>query len=95
MSNEHVIYVISNANADEYSNSLTEFTNRLPKHLELKKSEWEVGLTAYGVHLNFCSVSHKVNEIILAILGCIIMIVNIRSYLSRLLFCIRSISVLL
>ena len=66
-SDGHIIYVISNANADDYSNSLTQFTNRLPKHLELKKSEWEVALTAYGVHLNFCSVTVPENEVILSI----------------------------
>lgn len=54
---EHHIYCISNANTDLFENTLTKFTNYLPRNFELNKGVWEIGIIAFGVHLNVDSFS--------------------------------------
>ena len=52
--NSHVFFCVSNACVDAYTdNSLTEFTNNLPKDFNLKKrNHWEIGIAAFGIDLN-------------------------------------------
>ena len=53
--NSHVFFCVSNACVESYvDNSLTKFTNNLPKDLNLKKrNRWEIGVAAFGVDLKF------------------------------------------
>ena len=61
----HIIYCISNASIDLFdTNTLTGFTNYLPKNFRTSKENWEIGVTAFGVDLNLCDENKaKVNVI--------------------------------
>ena len=52
--NSHTIYCISNACTLIYEdNTLTKFTNNLPKELDLiNRNRWEIGVAAFGVDFN-------------------------------------------
>ena len=53
MKGGHLISCISNASTDSYENRLTRFSNVLLKNLEIsKRRDWEVGVVAFGLHLN-------------------------------------------
>ena len=52
MKGGHLIYCISNASTDSYENT-SRFSNFLLKNLEIsKRRDWEVGVVAFGLHLN-------------------------------------------
>lgn len=56
----HVVYCLSNASTDYFtSNTLTDFTNFLPKNLEINRDNWEIGILAYGIDLNIFKYKYK------------------------------------
>ena len=46
------IYCVSNASTDFYHNTLTGFSNFFPQNFELTNNKWEIGVVAFGLHLN-------------------------------------------
>ena len=53
MDGGHIIYCVSNASVDYFKNNkLTEFTNFLPVNFGIDKPGWEIGVAAFGLHLN-------------------------------------------
>ena len=58
-SNELSLYAFSNASEDQYpDNKLNEFTNILPKTLNLKKSEkWKIGIEKIGINLSYVNIA--------------------------------------
>ena len=48
----HTIYCVSNASTDFYKNTLTDFTNFLPKNITVDFRKWEIGVVAFGLELN-------------------------------------------
>ena len=61
----HVFFCVSNACVESYGdNSLTKFTNNLPKDLNLRKRyHWEIGVAAFGVDLKFSQTTNFANII--------------------------------
>ena len=60
MDDGHIIYCVSNASVDYFKNNkLTEFSNFLPINFGIDKSGWEIGVAAFGLHLNVEKDSEK------------------------------------
>ena len=60
MDDGHIIYCVSNASVDYFKNNkLTEFTNFLPINFSIDKLGWEIGVAAFGLHLNVKEDSEK------------------------------------
>ena len=51
---EHTLYCVSNASTNIYGhNTLTSFKNLLPKNLDLQNKNWEIGVAAMGMNLDY------------------------------------------
>ena len=53
MTESYNIYCVSNASKEIYNkNTLTSFSNLLPKNFDLKNKQWEIGIVKFGFQFN-------------------------------------------